>query len=116
MPLPAASETMMVTGRLGYCAKLGEASATNSAHAIHLATLRIAILPHRILVGADCCPARWAMSSAAILRRHAPLPVVGRGLGVGVEVCCAAGSTNTDPHPDRCAKRSDRPSPQGGGQ
>jgi hypothetical protein len=38
MPLPAASGTMMLTGRLGYCAKLGEVSASNSAHAIHLAT------------------------------------------------------------------------------
>jgi hypothetical protein len=47
MPLPAASDTMMVTGRLGYCAEAGDKPIDNSIKAVAAKYLkrRIAILP-----------------------------------------------------------------------
>src|SRR5437588_7158276 len=41
MPLPAASDTMMVTGRLGYWACAGEVSAKPSAKTTDIANRRI---------------------------------------------------------------------------
>src|SRR6266550_4200333 len=56
MPLPAASDTMMVTGRLGYCAWATRicASAKPSANAADIATRSIASLPVSRL-GAQTC-------------------------------------------------------------
>src|SRR4051794_34656882 len=63
MPLPAASDTMMVTGRLGYCACAGAPQTSTNTIAAARAMARSIVIPPSDFSCEDFDPARDVMSS-----------------------------------------------------